>query len=249
MDDGPTGAGEPRRREAERPREAHIRVPRTARYWSLDEEGHARGLWYVLHGYKQLARRFMRRFAPVHDGSRRIVAPEGLSRFYLSQEPGRHGPTSVVGATWMTREDRLAEIRDYVEYLDRLHREVGPQVGDVPVTVLGFSQGVATAARWVVQGEVRPARLVAWGDTLPPDLDMVAAARRLAGVEVVLVRGQRDRAVGEERAEKERAALEAAGVGYRVVTYDGGHDIYPGPLRALASSEPVPGSGDAPGGS
>ena len=145
----------PHRKETVRPREAHVRVPRTARYWTLDADAPPRELWYVLHGYKQLARRFMRRFTPVHGGARRIVAPEGLSRFYIEQEPGRHGPTSVVGATWMTREDRLNEIRDYVDYLDRLHREVAADAEAAPVTVLGFSQGVATAARWVVQGAVR----------------------------------------------------------------------------------------------
>jgi hypothetical protein len=50
------------------------------------------------------------------------VAPEGLSRFYF--EGGFHGPGSKVGATWMTREDRLAKIEDYVGYLDALHDAV-----------------------------------------------------------------------------------------------------------------------------
>jgi len=238
-------AEDPRTKETVRPRESHIQVARTARYWSLDEEtpGEARELWYVLHGYRQLARRFMRRFAPVHDGRRRIVAPEGLSRFYLGREEGRHGPASAVGATWMTREDRLHEIQDYVGYLDRLHETVAPEAGEPPVTVLGFSQGVATASRWVVQGGVRPTRLVAWGDTLPPDLDMETAARRLEGVDVVLVRGSRDRAVGKERAAREREALEATGIRYRVLSYEGGHDVYPAPLRALAGVS----TGDATG--
>jgi hypothetical protein len=67
------------------------------------------------------------------------VAPEALSRFYVSQEPGRHCPVSVVGGTWMTREDRENEIRDYVRYLDILHDEV--EIEGVPTTVLAFSQG------------------------------------------------------------------------------------------------------------
>lgn len=229
---------EPHRRETVRPSESWIRVPRTARYWTLEEEGEARELWIVLHGYKQLARRFLRRFTPIHDGTRRIVAPEGLSRFYLDQAPGRHGPNSVVGATWMTREDRLHEIRDYVGYLGRLLDEVVSSVGEAPLTVLGFSQGVATAARWVVQGRLRPVRLVAWGDTLPPDLDMDAAAHALDGVELVLVRGSRDRAVEGPRVEEERSALRGAGIAYREVRYEGGHDIHPQPLRELAAAVP-----------
>lgn len=217
-----------------KPREGHLQVGRTARYWTLGEAG-AGEVWYVLHGYRQLAARFIRRFADVAGPDRLVVAPEALHRFYLGDERGRHGPRSPVGASWMTREDRLHEIADYVAYLDGLHRHAGPD-GAEEVTVLGFSQGVATAARWVVLGAVRPRRLICWGDTLPPDLDMERAARSLEGVELVLVRGSDDAAVEAARAEEERSRLADAGVAYRVVTYEGGHDIDAAALRALAGA-------------
>ena len=149
-------------------REYHIPVTKTARYWTLgDADGAVADVWFVLHGYKQLARRFLKRFAPIAGASRLIVAPEALSRFYVRSQPGRHGPESVVGATWMTREDREVEIRDYVAYLDRLAETVG--VGEGAPTILGFSQGVATATRWAVHGRVRPRRLILWGDVTPND--------------------------------------------------------------------------------
>jgi len=216
------------------PVERHLEVTRTARYCTLGE-GTAphEDVWFVLHGYKQLARRFLRRFVPLDDGTRLIVAPEALSRFYVSDEPGRHGPASVVGATWMTREERDSEIRDYVAYLDRLAAAV--LRGDERVTVLGFSQGVATAARWVTYGSLRPARIVAWADVLPPDLDLARAAAALADTELVLVRGRSDRSVGEERAREEVARLTAARIAYRAVAYDGGHDIDAETLGALAA--------------
>ncbi len=119
--------------------ERHIEVPKTARYWVLGEDIVSPDeLWFVLHGYRQLAARFLRRFEGIADGTRRIVAPEALSRFYVSREPGRHGPVSVVGGTWMTREDRENEIRDYVRYLDMLRDEVGAD--GTPTTVLAFNQ-------------------------------------------------------------------------------------------------------------
>ena len=87
--------------------EHHLAVAKTARYYSLGEPGPAtRQLWFVCHGYGQLAGRFLRHFEPLDDGSRVIVAPEGLSRFYLSESPAERR----VGASWMTREDRLVEI-------------------------------------------------------------------------------------------------------------------------------------------
>lgn len=223
----------------------HLEVPRTARYWVLgDEVAAPRELWIVLHGYQQLARRFLRRFVVLADGTRRVVAPEALSRFYTDQAPGRHGPASEVGASWMTREEREHEIADYVRYLDALADVAVAARGagtapPVRLTVLGFSQGVATAARWSVLGRARPHRLVLWGDFLPPDLDADAAREAWRDVEVLLVRGDRDGVVADPaRAAAEAAWMAEVGAGARAVAYAGGHDIDQATLRALASSAP-----------
>jgi len=218
------------------PKEHHVAVIKTARYWSIGEPSVPDGeLWIVLHGYKQLARRFLRRFTAIAGPCREVVAPEALSRFYVSPKPGRHGPESVVGATWMTREDRLHEIGDYVAYLDRVAEET--RAHERRLTVLGFSQGVATATRWAVQGAIRPVRLVLWGDVLPHDLDPVEGAEALRGVDVVLVRGSDDRALSEERTGWETGFLGDAGIRHRVLAYEGGHEIDPVALRTLAGDE------------
>lgn len=218
--------------------EHHLEIPRTARYWTLgDAASEPAEIWFVLHGYRQLARRFLRRFEPLDDGTRLIVAPEGLSRFYTGTESGRHGPAAAVGATWMTREDRDTEIRDYVRYLDRLADTIlsrWPKAA--PVTVLGFSQGVATASRWTVLGSMHPRRLILWGDFLPPDLDFSTAAARWSDTEVVLMRGDRDKALADGKlAEAERDRMAAAGLSPEHRTYEGGHDIEQRALQALAA--------------
>ncbi len=224
--------------ELNTPVEGHLPVTRTARYWSVGGDvGQPGECWVVLHGYQQLARRFLRRFEPVAGDHRRVVAPEGLSRFYSDPRPGRHGRTSPVGASWMTREDREHEIRDYVAYLDRLWDHLRQDLpGSVRLVVLGFSQGVATACRWLTQGRARADRLVLWGDFLPPDLDLGRAAERLGGTEVVLVRGEADGVLADERLRsEEEARISASGITLRRVTYPGGHDIDGRVLRKLAS--------------
>ena len=215
----------------------HLTVERTARFWTLGDARSAEEVWVVLHGYKQLARRFIRRFKPLDDGRRFIVAPEALSRFYVSPSEGRHGVASVVGATWMTREDRQAEIRDYVDYLDRLATRLDAMTGDVPLTVVGFSQGVATATRWCVHGATLPARLILWGDFSPPDLDLALAARRLSAVDVVMVRGTEDAALSPRLAQEETERLESSGIDYRTIRYPGGHDIDADTLIGIAAGD------------
>ncbi|HSG08570.1 MAG TPA: hypothetical protein VLA36_09435 [Longimicrobiales bacterium] len=222
-------------------REHHLEVSRTARYWVLGADNEApEEVWFVLHGYRQLARRFLRRFQPLDDGARVIVAPEGLSRFYVETSPQRHGPTSAVGAAWMTREDREHEITDYVGYLDSLSRKILGAFGSPPtVTVLGFSQGVATACRWTVLGDMRPQRLALWGDFLPPDLPLERARVAWRATQILRVRGDRDPIFRDRTAagmEEER--LRAAGVGSNVLEFEGGHEIDPRALSALASCPP-----------
>jgi predicted esterase len=218
--------------------EHHLEVTKTARYLTLGDVAGAQDVWIVLHGYKQLARRFLRRFQPIAEPGRLVVAPEALSRFYTSAEPGRHGPSSVVGASWMTREDRLHEIRDYVAYLDQVARAVLPL--DARVTVLGFSQGTATAARWVTMGSVKVDRLILWAGYLPHDQDLERGARIFSDTELILVRGDEDPGLADELAERERDQLESAHIPHRIVRYEGGHEIEPEALLQLVADRGSP---------
>jgi len=64
---------------------------RSARYFTLGAPANARAMWFVCHGYGQLASRFSSAFRPLDGEGRCIVAPEGLSRFYLTDSPPNGG--------------------------------------------------------------------------------------------------------------------------------------------------------------
>lgn len=230
----------------------HLSVTRTARVAvhggeGLQPEDAPREVWTVLHGYRQTAPRFLRRFAGLAAPQRRIVAPEGLSRFYLETKDRAHGRADAVGASWMTREDRELEIEDYVRYLDEVARNVGripgrvrkPAPADEAVrpslthTVLGFSQGAHTAARWAVLGNTPVHRLVLWGAGFPSDLPE-SSASRLAGVELVLVRGEGDTLRNPREEAREERWLSETGLSARILNHLGGHRVDEGPLQELA---------------
>jgi predicted esterase len=217
-------------------REEHLRVRRTARYVVLGEEG-ARGaeLWVACHGYRQLARYFARPFAAIAGPGRRVAVPEGLSRFYLDDDGGPHGPEARVGATWMTREDRLHEIDDYVAYLDALVAHLGGPAGAARITAFGFSQGAATASRWAAYGEAEIDRLVLWAGLPAHDLDLAAAGTRLAHLDIVLAHGRDDPHVAEAAVERAVESLHAAGLPARAWRYEGGHEVGPDALGAFAA--------------
>lgn len=197
--------------------ERHINVPRTARYYTLGEAGGAREVWFVLHGYGQLARYFLHHFEGLEEG-RLIVAPEGLSRFYLDGSFGR------VGASWMTREDREVEIADQLAYLDALAKQVSGDAA-LPVNVLGFSQGVATACRWAAMGKTRIQRIVVWGGSMPPELGQDPTAGRWRQCAFDLVHGKADTVVGSDVLERNASLLRGASVPFTLHEHDGGHTL------------------------
>jgi predicted esterase len=215
----------------------HLTVQRTARYATLGPRGPAaREVWFVCHGYGQRADSFLEAFVSLDDGSRLLVAPEALSRFYLeSGSSGRHG--EQVGASWMTREDRDEEIDDYVRYLEALRGHVLAPIGwlNVPVRLLGFSQGVATAARWVARTAWRPAELILWGGLVPAELVNGDPHRLPAEVPVVMVAGEKDDTVDPVKLKAQAKALSTRGISCRELSFAGGHRLNSEVLVRLAS--------------
>jgi predicted esterase len=192
-----------------------------------------RELWIVLHGYGQLARDFIGGLAAADDGHRLIVAPEALSRFYSARAPLAHATSAAdpvgdpaaepVGASWMTRDDRDDEIVDQLGWLDQVLATYRARVAPgTPVTVLGFSQGAATAARWVDAGGVAPAHLILWGAIPAASLSPDSAVWQ---TRCTIVVGSRDRFISEAMLRDERARLDQSGVSYTCVSFVGGHRL------------------------
>ncbi len=214
----------------------HLEVRRTARIVTLGKPGPAVSeVWLACHGYGQLAHRFMHRFEAFAAATRWIVAPEALNRFYLDSRPVPHGPGSAVGATWMTREDRLADIEDYVRYLDDVHAWIAARLDrTVPLNVLGFSQGMSTVVRWAARTSAQIERLVLWAGSWPPEIEPRAGLFRARCLS--LVAGAADESVDEDRFRALTAALREAGVRADFVRYAGGHEIDAAVLERLSGA-------------
>jgi predicted esterase len=196
-----------------------ISVARTARYYLLGDRRGADEIWFVLHGYSQLAGSFLRWFEPAARPGRLIVAPEALSRAYFEESSARR-----VGASWMTKEARETEIEDYVKYLDLLADDLLGSFPPLPrIEVHGFSQGAATACRWVAYGRFNVSRLALWGGTVPPDIDLERLRSHLRDATVMIAVGDRDQFVTAESVRNEQARLLGLGLNVDLRNFVGGH--------------------------
>ncbi len=207
-------------------KEHHLPVTRRARYFALGEPSpRTREVWFLCHGYGQLAARFLEKARVLEAGERYVVAPEALSRFYLTERADE----LHVGASWMTREDRLTEIDDYVGYLDAVYADVlrSLDVARVSVHALGFSQGASTVSRWAALGKSRIDRVILWGGELPPDLDLAVdtVAVRLRAARLTLVHGTGDQYITPKVVGGITERLRAHGIVYRELSFAGGHEL------------------------
>lgn len=205
-------------------------VVQTARYYTQgNTETAPSEIWFVLHGYGQLAEYFIRHFSPLAGENRLIIAPEAPHRFYAR-------PYDRVGASWVTKDLRWETIGDEVVYLNALYENISTSLPNfdrskVKLGVLGFSQGVSMACRWLKAGALKADRLICWGGDLPHELDRPEDWAFLAGVPVQMVVGADDEFINEERRAAVLRRLTSLKLSFETVLYEGGHRLV-GPVLA-----------------
>ena len=139
-------------------------VEKTARWFHIGSTpSESSKILIALHGYGQHPAFMLDGLKPLLKDDLCILAPEGLSRFYIKGTDGR------VGASWMTRDERLTDINDHINYLNTWWAGLKVAEG-AEVIVLGFSQGVATAARWLAAG-FPASKVILHSGTVPPEWD------------------------------------------------------------------------------
>jgi predicted esterase len=194
---------------------------RTGRFFRLGAVSPAvRTCWMVLHGYGQLAGRFIRRFDSVLDAQTLVVAPEALSVFYTD------AGGNETGATWMTREHRLDDIADNLAYLDAVkHRAILPLHPECQLIAFAFSQGCATLMRWLLHAQPPLKALVLYAGNIPDDLPYSDHKDYLNSFTTYVTYGNSDQYLQAERLPHFREVLERSGLKIEYHVFEGGHRV------------------------
>jgi len=197
-----------------------IKFEKTGRYFVHGEDiTKAKRVWFVLHGYGQLSQYFIKNFEHLDAKENFIIAPEGLHRFYLD------GLSRRVGASWMTKEERLADIEDYIRFLDQVKSHFTIREGQEPI-LLGFSQGVATAMRWLAYGVHSTFKTcIFWAGSLPHDLEPSRSKNVLKDTNVHCVIGNQDPYLTEENIKRVKLHIASLHINATWHQFEGDHRI------------------------
>ncbi|NER16466.1 alpha/beta hydrolase [Spongiivirga citrea] len=122
-----------------------------------------KNVWVVFHGIGYLSRYFMKYFKDLDADENYIIALQAPSKYYLN------GEYKHVGASWLTKEDTATALKNVLTYTQQVFEtEQIPE--DVNLIVLGYSQGVSIACRWIVHNKIKCDKLVIFAGSIPHEI-------------------------------------------------------------------------------
>lgn len=179
-----------------------------------------KNVWLVCHGMGYLSRYFLKYFTDLNQKENYIIAPQAQSKYYTPPKL-RH-----VGASWLTKENTIKETENVIKYLDAvLEAEQIP--ANLNLIVLGYSQGVSVALRYVAQRQLKCSQIVMMSGGIPkelvaPDFDFLDKQTKIS-----LIYGTNDEFLDENRVlqEKNRAFELFGQCDLRIIPFEGSHEV------------------------
>ena len=175
-----------------------------------------KNVWFVCHGLGYLSKYFIRYFKGLNAEENYIISPQAPSLYY--QDGFKH-----VGACWLTKENTQAETQNIVNYFDSiLAEEQIPE--NKNLIVLGYSQGVSVATRYIKNRQLQCSQLILHSGGLPKEL--VAQDFKLLKAKVSLIYGTEDEYLDAKRiAYETERAQELFGKAVHIIPFEGKHVV------------------------
>ena len=147
--------------------EKQVSYQTTNTYKTLNEFSEkTKNIWIVLHGIGYLSKYFIKYFDELSTDENYVIAPQAPSKYYLKNE------YKYVGASWLTKENRVLETTNVLAYLDAVYAAEEFPSG-CNLIIFGFSQGVSIATRWIASRKLRCDHIILYAGGIPKELNAV----------------------------------------------------------------------------
>lgn len=199
--------------------EKEIHYQSTNSYSTLNElTEHTKTVWLVCHGMGYMSRYFLKYFRGLNPEDNYIIAPQAPSKYYIQ-------PKMYVGANWLTRDATESGMANILNYIDAvLDAENLPN--NIDLIVLGYSQGVSVAMRYLAKRQLQCTQLVLHSGGIPKELAAKDFDYLSEGTKVKLIYGTKDEYLNEDRIRIESArAFELFGNKLSVLPFEGKHVV------------------------
>ena len=177
---------------------------------------HTKNVWFVCHGMGYLSKYFIQYFKGLNPEDNYIIAPQAPSLYY--QSGFKH-----VGASWLTKENTVAETENIMSYFDAIFAEEQiPE--DKNLIILGYSQGVSVATRYIKNRQLQCSQLVLHSGGIPKELN--PEDFKHLNAKVSLVYGTKDEYLNAARiAYETKRAQDLFGKQVNIIPFNGKHVV------------------------
>lgn len=178
-----------------------------------------KNIWIVFHGMGYLSRYFARYFSGLDPEQNFIIIPQAPSKYYIGPE-NKH-----VGASWLTREDTVEETKNVLAYIDAVWASEMKQA-DYNFIVMGYSQGVSIATRWISSRKMQCHKLLLHSGGIPKELTAADFDYLNENSKVCVHYGSNDPFINSNRKiVEEQKAKKLFGSRLTISTFEGTHEV------------------------
>jgi len=175
-------------------------------------------VWLVFHGIGYLSRYFIRLFQSLDPEENYIIAPQAPSKYYKNNDYKR------VGSSWLTKENTKTETKNVLNYIDAVvASEKLPST--TRFIVLGYSQGVSIASRWLASRTIQPDAFVMVSGGFPKELQKEDFTYMSGTTKVTHIVGENDPYFEVDKVNAEKIRVQGILPQIEFRTHPGGHEL------------------------
>ncbi len=183
-------------------------------------------VWFVCHGMGYLSRYFLNYFKQFDANENYFIAPQAQSKYYIPPK------SKYVGASWLTKENTVKETENVMRYFDAVF-EVENIPNNLNFVVLGYSQGVSVAMRYLAKRKLQCSHLYIHSGGIPKELTPEDFS--YLSTKVSLIYGTEDEYLNEERIASEiQRAKSLFGDTVSIHPFEGKHVVNVDLIKRLA---------------
>ncbi|UAB80379.1 esterase [Marixanthomonas sp. SCSIO 43207] len=188
-----------------------------------------KNVWIAFHGLGYLSRYFAKYFKHLNPEENFIIIPQAPSKYYQGSN-FKH-----VGASWLTKENTQAETKNVLKYVDAVWEQEKPDV--IPnFIVMGYSQGVSIAARWLASRKIQCDYLLLHSGGIPVELKADDFDYLSSETQVTYLYGDNDPYITEaKKTEEQLKGTALFGNNLKITVFEGVHEVNTAFLQQIAT--------------
>ncbi len=176
-----------------------------------------KNVWFVCHGMGYLSKYFLKYFTDLDPETNYIIAPQAPSKYYIAPK------FQHVGASWLTKENTIKETENIMRYFDSIFENENIP-SHTNLIIVGYSQGVSVAMRYLVKRKLNCLKLVLMSGGIPKEL--LAKDFDFLNASVLMTYGTADEYLNSERmAYETKRVHELFGDNVTIIPFEGNHRV------------------------